>query len=181
MTKQTQSNPYREKFLESLSELLYQHSFDAIEAEEMIGELEENIPIYFNPIRDFNFKPVYTFEVTGTEEYSHEFEDSPLFNKCGYLLDFTVTAGTDAISTIDEGYEIYLMDDMTLAVVYSCSMMVKNGTVAETATYRYRIQNGLYKYGFDFDAEHFVYTIIHEVMKALGRNENIEDEQPELY
>ena len=69
------------------------------------------------------------------------------------MLDVNVTGLTSNLSDITEGYELWLLDDMTLAVTYFYNMKVRSKDKFEAVTYRYFMKDGLYKFGYDFEED----------------------------
>ena len=67
-----------------------------------------------------------------------------------------------------EAYELWLLEDMTLQVVFSCKMWVTdNGKTSEYVTYRYPVKDG-YKHFCDMEVEDFLNKI--ETMIFVTRN-----------
>ena len=83
------------------------------------------------------------------------------------MLDFTETKMTSTISCVSEGYELWLLDNLKLVVVYSCQMRVTQGGIIELATYRHRVKDGLYQFRLDFDPEYFAELVINKVLDAM--------------
>ena len=103
----------------------------------------------FDPLMYFTFKPVYTFEVYGNsnENLNGRYDTNPIFDKNAYMLDVNFTGLTSNLSDITEGYELWLLDDMTLAVTYFYNMKVRSKDKFEAVTYRYFMKDGLYNTG----------------------------------
>ncbi len=120
----------------------------------------------------FTFKPVYTFEVYGNsnEHLNGRYDTNPIFDKNAYMLDVNFTGLTSNLSDITEGYELWLLDDMTLAVTYFYNMKVRSKDKFEAVTYRYFMKNGLYKFGYDFEEDAFLGKIEYNIAKELCCN-----------
>ena len=120
----------------------------------------------------FTFKPVYTFEVYGNsnEHLNGRYDTNPIFDKNAYMLDVNFTGLTSNLSDITEGYELWLLDDMTLAVTYFYNMKVRSKDKFEAVTYRYFMKNGLYKFGYDFEEDAFLGKIEYIIAKELCCN-----------
>ena len=75
---------------------------------------------------------------------------------------------TSILSEVMEAYELWLLEDMTLEVVFSCKMCVTdNGKTSEYVTYRYPVKDG-YKHFYDMEVEDFLNKI--ETMIFVTRN-----------
>ena len=120
----------------------------------------------------FTFKPVYTFEAYGNsnEHLNGRYDTNPIFDKNAYMLDVNVTGLTSNLSDITEGYELWLLDDMTLAVTYFYNMKVRSKDKFEAVTYRFFMKDGLYKFGYDFEEDAFLGRIEYIIAKELCCN-----------
>ena len=172
------TNYNREAFVRSLQKLclLHRNGMDDIEnSSELLWKI---VPDNFNPLEYFPFKPIYTFESYGnTNEYlNHRYDVKPIFSKTGFLLDVTETDFVSALSETSEGYELWLFDDMTLAVTHFRSMKVRTGDKYESVTYRYFIKDGLYKFGLHFSEQDFVSKIEYVIAKFLCYRADCDEE-----
>ena len=118
----------------------------------------------FDPLLYFRFRPVCSFEVEGNEELFPDYRHNRLFGKNGYLLSETVGNGVSAMSTVTQGYEVWLLEDMTLTVTFCCQMAVddRDGP-CETAAYRYPIFGGDAESAAYFEAD----DILNDVESAI--------------
>lgn len=89
----------------------------------------------FDPLLDWNFRPVCGCEVEGLDEYSFNVKHNSLFKKNGYLLYVSVIAESCADDNMSEGYELWMLDDMSLVFTYFCRM--SNPVTDVCMTYRY--------------------------------------------
>lgn len=172
------TNYNRDEFIRSLEKLCLLHSYDFEEGFEPFSELlSKVIPPNFNPLANFKFKPVYTFETDGnTNEFiPHIYDVEPIFTQNGYLLDRTTIGSTSCISDIDVDYELWLLDDMSLVVTKSYSMKVQIEDKFEKVSYRQFIKDGLYRLGEDFDADDFVEKIEYLVAQAICYNSECDE------
>lgn len=127
-------------------------------SEDVIYAVKKAVPEGFDPLMYFTFKPVYTFEAYGNsnEHLNGRYDTNPIFDKNAYMLDVNVTGLTSNLSDITEGYELWLLDDMTLAVTYFYNMKVRSKDKFEAVTYRFFMKDGLYKFGYDFEEDAFL-------------------------
>lgn len=94
----------------------------------------------FDPLLYLDFQPICSFVVEGSEDIFPDYRHNRLFGKNGVRLEVSVGGGTAAMSTVTESYELWLLEDMTLAVTFCCEMMVDDREdCQESAAYRYPV------------------------------------------
>lgn len=166
------TNYNREAFVRSLEKLCLLHRGIFSFSEDVTYDVEKAVPEDFNPLMNFPFNPVYTFEAYGNdnEHLNHSYDINPIFDKNGFLLKVTPTGFNSTLSEIIEGYELWLLDDMSLAVTYFCNMKVRAKDKFEAVVYRYYLKDGLYKFGYQFDIDDFVAHIEYVIAEALCYN-----------
>lgn len=112
-----------------------------------------------DPIMYWRFCPVCTFEAGGSHEMAHRLRHNRLFGKNGLMLECKGGKFTSILSDVTEAYELWLLEDMTLAVVFSCTMRVSDkGDHTEYVTYRYPVKDG-YKHFYDMEVDDFLNKI----------------------
>lgn len=163
------TNYNREAFVRSLEKLCLLHLGANSFAQDVVYDAERIVPKDFDPLMHFPFKPVYTFEAygSGSEYFESGYGEKPIFGKNAYLLDRTVTVGTAELCEISEGYELWLLDDMTLAATHYHRMAVHSDDKFEAVIYRRYMKDGLYKYGEHFEADAFWKLIQYLIAKYL--------------
>lgn len=163
------TNYNREAFVRSLEKLCLLHLGANSFAQDVVYDAERIVPKNFNPLMHFPFKPVYTFEAygSGSKYFESGYGEKPIFDKNAYLLDRTVTVGTAELCEISEGYELWLLDDMTLAATHYYRMAVHSDDKFESVIYRRYMKDGLYKYGEHFEADAFWELIQYLIAKYL--------------
>ena len=104
----------------------------------------------------------------GSEELFPDYRHNRLFGKNGYLLSETVGSGVSAMSTVTQGYEVWLLEDMTLTVTFCCQMTVddRDGT-CETAAYRYPIFGGHEESAAYFEADDILNDVENAIYAAM--------------
>lgn len=121
-----------------------------------------------DPIIYWRFCPVCTFEAGGSHEMAHRLRHNRLFGKNGLLLESRGGKCTSILSEVMEAYELWLLEDMTLQVVFSCKMKVTDkDDYTEYVTYRYPVKDG-YTHFYDMEVEDFLSKI--ETMIFVTRN-----------
>ena len=132
--------------------------------QEVKDGIEGLYDLNFDPLLYFRFRPVCSFEVEGSEEIFPDYRHNRLFGKNGYCLSETVEGGISAMSTVTRGYELWLLEDMTLAVIFCCQMTVDDGDgTCETAAYRYPVAGAFAESAGYFEAD----DILNEVENAI--------------
>lgn len=136
----------------SITEFCNAISYDEVDARNALKDVYWDNDV--DPALYWNFKPICTLDVNGTHEMAHKLKHNRLFGKNGLLLEHTVNKSTSSISDIFEVYELWLLEDMTLAVTFACAMSVKDDKHTERLTYRCPVENG-YRHFYDIDVEVF--------------------------
>lgn len=137
----------------SITEFCHAIAFDEDEAKAALKDVHWDSEV--DPVIYWKFQPICTFEVGGTHEMAHRLRHNRLFGQNGILLECEVDSSTSAMSNIMEAYELWLLEDMSLMVVFSCLMSVSDDENTERAIYRYPVKNG-YNHFHDIDVEDFV-------------------------
>ncbi len=160
-------NRYREAFIQKMSMLLYKIGGKPCDIDEAVIVLEEDLPTEFNPLIHWNFEPIYTFKKTDHTKKTESYQYHPLYEHNGTLLYDISEQGGNGITTSSVGYELWLLDNMQLAVVAICDVDVNVGAARENITYRYKVKNGIYKLRDDFDKMDFVQGIIEDAQRKV--------------
>lgn len=87
-------------------------------------------------LRD-KFQTVYQYEIKGTHEYNFNYRGRELFNMRGCLLYSDMEIGVCDFTTTDYSTELWLMEDMSFAVVRTVGMSF--GEESEQYETRYRV------------------------------------------
>lgn len=136
----------------SITEFCHAIAIDSDDANSAIKTILWDYEI--DPALYWKFEPICTFEASGTNEMAHKLKHNRLFGKNGILLEHNVNKSTSSISDIFEIYELWLLEDMSLAVTFACQMSVTDGEQTERVIYRYPVEDG-FKHFYDVDVEHF--------------------------
>ena len=163
------TNYNREAFVRSREELCLLHLGIYSFAQDVVYNAERIVPKDFDPLMHFPFKPVYVFEAYGNsnEYFENGYAERPIFSRNAYLLDRNITDYTVELSEMSEGYELWLLDDMTLAATYYHRMVVRSDDKFESVIYRRYMKDGLYRYGEEFEAAAFWESIQYIIAKYL--------------
>ena len=138
--------------------------------EEDIEEELDNISSMedFDPLLHWKFEPVCALQLEGSDDCFPNRRRNRLFGKNGYLLDDSLGSGISAWSTVTESYELWLLEDMSLAVTFCCTMTVKgDDNYSESATFRYPVSGSYPELSGDFNALDFLLSIEEQIYEAL--------------
>ena len=156
--------------MKKLCEALENLCLDSGCEEEEIEEELDNISGFddFEPLLHWDFQPVCGLEVEGSEDIFPNRRRNRLFGKNGILLDTSMQCGVCALSTVAESYELWLLEDMTLAVIFCCTMTVKGeDNYSESATFRFPVSGRYPELSGDFDALDFLASVEERICDAL--------------
>ena len=140
--------------------------YDEDEIREMLDEIYWDSG--FDPLLYWQFVPICAFEVEGTEEMFHTYHHNSLFGMNGFKLDESMEKGTCAMSTVSESYELWLLEDMSLAVTFCCQMMVEDteDRCYEIAEYRYPVAGSYAELTGDFYVDDFIQSVCDKIYEA---------------
>jgi len=159
-------SPDMDKLCETLESLCLDNGYD----EEEVEEEMDNISSFeeFEPLLHWEFEPVCALELEGSDCIFPERRRNRLFGKNGYLLDTSLDSGIAALSTITQSYELWLLEDMSLAVTFCCTMTVEgNDNYSESAAFRIPVSGSYSKLAGDFNAVDFLLSIEEKICDAL--------------
>lgn len=126
------------KFQKKLKKLLLKHYGMSASYEETINRTIDNFDT-FDPVLDWDYKPLCGCEVGGFDIINHNIKQNRLFERNGHLLYYTRTSCASLMSEIVEGYEMWLLEDMNIVFTYFVQMKVPTDESIEKMTYRYAL------------------------------------------
>ena len=134
--RNTKESRYMKKFQKKLKKLLLK-TFGMRESyKETINQTIDNFDT-FDPVLDWDYKPLCGCEVSGFDRINHNIKQNRLFERNAHLLYFTRTSCASMTSQIVEGYEMWLLEDMNIVFTYFVQMKARNKANTERLTYRY--------------------------------------------
>ena len=164
--KYSHLSPDMDKLCETLESLCFDNGYEYEEIEEEmdnISSFEE-----FEPLLHWKFEPICALELEGSDCIFPDHQRNRLFGKNGYLLDTSLDGGIAALSTITQNHELWLLEDMSLAVTFCCTMTVEgNDNYSESATFRIPLSGSYPKLSGDFNAVDFLLSIEDKICDAL--------------
>ena len=107
----------------------------------------------FDPLLDWQFRPVCGCETAGMEEDYYNVKHNKLFKKSGHLLwDELISGYTNGVS-LTESFELWMLEDMSLVFTYCCAFGIPE--CEEKMYYRYPLGKKI-PANMDLDAESFL-------------------------
>lgn len=164
--KYSHLSPDMNKLCETLESLCFDNGYEYEEIEEEM----ENISSFeeFEPLLHWKFEPICALELEGSDCIFPDHRRNRLFGKNGYLLDTSLDGGIAALSTITQSHELWLLEDMSLAVTFCCTITVEGkDNYSESATFRIPLSGSYPKLSGDFNAVDFLLSIEDKICDAL--------------
>lgn len=146
------------KFKKKLRKMLMQRESNKFIADE-IDEIIESFGD-FDPLLDWEFRPVCGCELKGMEDVYYNIKHNSLFGKNGYLLYDECISGCSGVNCASEGYELWLLDDLTLVFTYYC--IIEDIRTDAGMIYRYPLGKKI-PTNMDLDAENFLEELEDEI------------------
>ena len=154
-----------ERLLENLSLFCEEQGYTPEEIKEMMEELCWDKEI--DPALYLDFRPICAFETEGGDGLLPPYRHQQLFGKNGCLLDSAMQEYSSSLSDITQSYEIWLLEDMTLAVTFCCEMAVEDGNgYRESAAYRHPVSEGYASLTGEFYADDFLEAVSDRILEA---------------
>ena len=105
---------------------------------EKIERVIANFPT-FDPVLDWDYKPICACEIMGCEMPHNNIKQNRLFERNGHLLCSSWETDEDDITTVVEGYEMWLLEDMRIVFTYFVRMWAFDDEDKAAMTYRYAL------------------------------------------
>lgn len=157
------AHPNMDRLCRSLAGLCLEAGMEEADVMDALSAIYDSS---FDPLLYLDFRRVCAFCVDGGPEIFPEYRHERLFGQNACLLDSSVEGGVSAMSTVTQSYELWLLEDMTLAVTFCCEMCVGDGHERETAAYRYPAEGSYAALTGDFEPEDFLEHIADMVYAA---------------
>lgn len=146
------------KFKKKLRKMLMQRESNRLHANRIDGIIDSFAD--FDPLLDWEFRPVCGCELKGMEGVYYNVKHNSLFGKNGFLLYDECISGCSGANCVSEGYELWLLDDLTLVFTYYC--MTENIRTDAGMIYRYPLGKKI-PTDMDLDAETFLEELEEEI------------------
>lgn len=140
--RNSKESRYMKKFQKNLRKMLLKNYGGCpVNKERITAEINEAIdaPHTFDPVLDWDYKPLCACEIMGCEMPHNNIKQNRLFERNGHLLCSSWETDEDDITTVVEGYEMWLLEDMRIVFTYFVRMWAFDDEDKAAMTYRYAL------------------------------------------
>ena len=140
--RNSKESRYMKKFQKNLRKMLLKNYGGChVYKERVMEEIDEAIGAFytFDPVLDWDYKPICGCEIMGCEMPHNNIKQNRLFERNGHLLCSAWETDEDDITTVVEGYEMWLLEDMRIVFTYFVRMWAFDGEDKAAMTYRYAL------------------------------------------
>ena len=140
--RNSKESRYMKKFQKNLRKMLLKNYGGCpVNKERITAEINEAINALrtFDPVLDWDYKPLCACEIMGCEMPHNNIKQNRLFERNGHLLCSSWETDEDDITTVVEGYEMWLLEDMRIVFTYFVRMWAFDGEDKAAMTYRYAL------------------------------------------
>ena len=140
--RNSKESRYMKKFQKNLRKMLLKNYGGCpVNKERITAEINEAIDALrtFDPVLDWDYKPLCACEIMGCEMPHNNIKQNRLFERNGHLLFSSWETDEDDITTVVEGYEMWLLEDMRIVFTYFVRMWAFDDEDKAAMTYRYAL------------------------------------------
>ena len=140
--RNSKESRYMKKFQKNLRKMLLKnYGGCSVNKERITAEINEAIDALhtFDPVLDWDYKPLCACEIMGCEMPHNNIKQNRLFERNGHLLCSSWETDVDDITTVVEGYEMWLLEDMRIVFTYFVRMWAFDDEDKAAMTYRYAL------------------------------------------
>lgn len=140
--RNSKESRYMKKFQKNLRKMLLKNYGGChVYKERVTEEIDEAIGAFytFDPVLDWDYKPICGCEIMGCEMPHNNIKQNRLFERNGHLLCSAWETDEDDITTVVDGYEMWLLEDMRIVFTYFVRMWAFDGEDKAAMTYRYAL------------------------------------------
>ena len=140
--RNSKESRYMKKFQKNLRKMLLKNYGGChVYKERVAEEIDEAIGAFytFDPVLDWDYKPICGCEIMGCEMPHNNITQNRLFERNGHLLCSAWETDDEDITTVVEGYEMWLLEDMRIVFTYFVRMWAFDGEDKAAMTYRYAL------------------------------------------
>ena len=140
--RNSKESRYMKKFQKNLRKMLLKNYGGCpVNKERITNLINETIDALhtFDPVLDWDYKPICACEIEGFETPCNNIKQNRLFERNGHLLYSSGESCEEELATIDEGYELWLLEDMRLVFTYFVKTWGFDGGDETAMTYRYAL------------------------------------------
>ena len=140
--RNSKESRYMKKFQKNLRKMLLKNYGGChVYKERVTEEIDGAIGAFytFDPVLDWDYKPICGCEIMGCEMPHNNITQNRLFERNGHLLCSAWETDDEDITTVVEGYEMWLLEDMRIVFTYFVRMWAFDGEDKAAMTYRYAL------------------------------------------
>ena len=140
--RNSKESRYMKKFQKNLRKMLLKNYGGCpVNKERITAEINAAIDALhtFDPVLDWDYKPLCACEIMGCEMPHNNIKQNRLFERNGHLLCSSWETDEDDITTVVEGYEMWLLEDMRIVFTYFVRMWAFDDEDKAAMTYRYAL------------------------------------------
>ncbi len=140
--RNSKESRYMKKFQKNLRKMLLKNYGGCpVNKERITAEINEAIDALrtFDPVLDWDYKPLCACEIMGCEMPHNNIKQNRLFERNGHLLCSSWETDEDDITTVVEGYEMWLLEDIRIVFTYFVRMWAFDDEDKAAMTYRYAL------------------------------------------
>lgn len=140
--RNSKESRYMKKFQKNLRKMLLKNYGGCpVNKERITAEINEAIDALrtFDPVLDWDYNPLCACEIMGCEMPHNNIKQNRLFERNGHLLCSSWETDEDDITTVVEGYEMWLLEDMRIVFTYFVRMWAFDDEDKAAMTYRYAL------------------------------------------
>ena len=140
--RNSKESRYMKKFQKNLRKMILKNYGGChVYRERVTEEIDEAIGAFytFDPVLDWDYKPICGCEIMGCEMPHNNIKQNRLFERNGHLLCSAWETDEDDITTVVDGYEMWLLEDMRIVFTYFVRMWAFDGEDKAAMTYRYAL------------------------------------------
>ena len=140
--RNSKESRYMKKFQKNLRKMLLKNYGGChVYKERVAEEIDEAIGAFytFDLVLDWDYKPICGCEIMGCEMPHNNIKQNRLFERNGHLLCSAWETDDEDITTVVEGYEMWLLEDMRIVFTYFVRMWAFDGEDKAAMTYRYAL------------------------------------------
>ena len=140
--RNSKESRYMKKFQKNLRKMLLKNYGGCpVNKERITAEITEAIDALrtVDPVLEWDYKPLCACEIMGCEMPHNNIKQNRLFERNGHLLCSSWETDEDDITTVVEGYEMWLLEDMRIVFTYFVRMWAFDDEDKAAMTYRYAL------------------------------------------
>lgn len=132
-------------------------------------EIVEKLSCFnFDPLANFEFKPIFTYEAYGDFFLAPNYRNEKLIENNGIMLYEEIGTFTSSNIDVCNLYEIWLLEDMSILTTFSYNITIGSENDKFTSSYRLITE----EFGGEFDLECFLDDLTELILENGHRKYN---------